>query len=120
MNLTGRPVYIKGGRRQGKKVATALIRRYWKAVVAVGCIVKGLTPCEGRITIHHCGTGAGGRKDHKKVIPLCWGHHLGSQGIDGKRMSKREWQHSYGTELVLLKRLERLLALPIREEKHEE
>ena len=111
MNITGRPVYIKGARKQGKNVVTVLIRRYWKAVAAVGCIVKGSTPCEGRITIHHCGTGAGGRKDHMKVIPLCWMHHLGPHGIDGKRMSKREWQDKYGTEIVLLKRLERYLKL---------
>ena len=75
-----------------------------------GCIVAGSTPCEGRITIHHCGTGAGGRKDHKKVIPLCWGHHQGPQGIDGKRMSKRAWQEIYGSEEKLLKRLMRRLA----------
>ena len=108
MNLTGRQVYIKGGRRQGKTAVTTLIRRYWSAVASVGCIVAGLS-CGGRITIHHCGTGAGGRKDHGKVIPLCWNHHLGPEGIDGKRMSKRAWQDKYGTELVLLKRLERLL-----------
>lgn len=112
MNLTGRSVYIKGGRSKGKNTATTLIRRYWKAVAAIGCIVTGSTPCEGRITIHHCGTGGGGRKDHRKVLPLCWGHHLGPEGIDGKRMSKRDWQDKYGTELVLLKRLERLISLP--------
>ena len=110
-NLTGRPVYTKGAGKKPRNAVTVLIRRYWKAVAAVGCIVVGSTPCEGRITIHHCGTGAGRRKDHRKVLPLCWGHHLGAQGIDGKRMSKRDWQAKYGTETALLKRLERLLKL---------
>ena len=109
MNLTGRPVTKKGEKHTHGKAPTSLDRKYWKAVADVGCIVQGLTPCEGRITIHHCGTGAGGRKDHRKVLPLCWGHHLGPHGIDGKRISKRAWQDKYGTELALLKRLERRL-----------
>lgn len=112
MNLTGRPPVQKSRARKNpakRNQPTALDRRYWKAVAAVGCIVAGLTPCDGRTTIHHCGTGAGGRKDHKRVLPLCWGHHLGPHGIDGKRLSKREWQDKYGTELVLLKRLERII-----------
>jgi hypothetical protein len=111
MNLTGRAPYLKATRRKPKRnVPTMLDRKYWALVAAVGCIVAGSSPCEGRITIHHCGTGAGGRKDHKKVIPLCWGHHQGAQGIDGKRMSKREWQDKYGSEEKLLKRLKRRLA----------
>lgn len=111
MNLTGRPVYIKGKKRFGNNQPTPLDRRYWNAVATCGCIVAGLIPCEGCITIHHCGTGAGGRKDHRKVIPLCWGHHLGPHGIDGKRISKRAWQEKYGSEEKLLKRLERWLAI---------
>lgn len=112
MNITRRPPYRKTAKRSAparRNEPTALDRRYWKAVAAVGCIVVGSTPCDGRITIHHCGTGAGGRKDHRKVLPLCWGHHLGPHGIDGKRLSKRDWQDKYGTELVLLKRLERYM-----------
>lgn len=112
MNLTRRPPYQKTEKRKApakRNQPTALDRRYWSAVAKVGCIVKGLTPCQGRITIHHCGTGAGGRKDHRQVLPLCWGHHLGPHGIDGKRLSKREWQDKYGTELKLLVRLHRML-----------
>ena len=119
MNLTGQKTHRKGIKRARNKAPTSLDRKYWKAVAAVGCIVKGLTPCEGRITIHHCGTGAGGRKDHRQVLPLCWGHHLGPHGIDGKRISKREWQNRYGDEVNLLKRLERLLTLPTKEIDHE-
>lgn len=66
----------------------------------------------GRITIHHCGTGAGGRKDHDKVLPLCHEHHQGELGIDGKRMfTKRTWQERYGSEdslMIILKQLEEI------------
>lgn len=88
------------------KAPTVAQRRRWSAIAELGCIVAGLTPCEGRLTIHHCGTGGGGRKNHDKVIGLCWGHHLGPQGIDGKRISKRQWQYEYYTETVLLEMTE--------------
>lgn len=113
MSLTSRPPVQKGKkppRSRGRaRPPTKQEKLHWARVAALGCIVQGYTPCEGRVTIHHCGTGAGGRKDHSKVIGLCWGHHLGSEGIDGKRMSKRAWQDKYGCEEKLLKRTERRL-----------
>lgn len=84
------------------KAPTKAQRKRWDKIAQLGCIVTS-SHCMGRITIHHCGTGAGGRKDHDKVIPLCVEHHLGSLGIDGQRMSKREWQRRYGSEEELLK-----------------
>lgn len=46
------------------------------------------TPAE----VHHCGTGAGGRKDHMKVVPLCPHHHRWKEAIDktGKNRSSIE------------------------------
>lgn len=45
-----------------------------------------------------------------KVIPLCLDmHHTGPEGVDGKRMSKRDWQIKYGTEIALMKRVDRKL-----------
>lgn len=106
MNLTGRPVYQKGQRLK-KRInnPTKQDRIYWEVVRSLGCIV-GPIGCYGRITIHHCGTGMGRQKDHKKIAGLCWGHHLGPQGIDGKCLSKRDWQVKYGTEEQLLMRVE--------------
>lgn len=77
-------------------------RRYWDRVIQVGCIL-----CGSPAGIHHCGTGAGGRKDHMKVLPLCWYHHQGPDGIDGREygMSKRRWQERHGTEEELMKQL---------------
>jgi hypothetical protein len=123
MNLTNQPPYQKDNkpRRSAGKArhANALEKRYWAAVRALGCIL-GLIGCRGGTTIHHCGTGAGGRKDHMKVIPLCYEHHLGAEGIDGKRMSKRDWQAKYGSEDKLLKRVQRRLESPWRDENNDD
>jgi len=82
--------------------ANAAERRMWAQIIDLGCIVGPSVHCRGRMTIHHCGTGAGGRKDHTKVICLCEGHHLGPEGIDGQRLSKRQWQEKYGSEVSLM------------------
>ena len=76
-------------------------------VARLGCMVGH--GCEGRITIHHCGTYMGGGRDHKRIIGLCWLHHLGPAGIDGKQMSKRQWEAKYGTEEQLMAKLQKLL-----------
>lgn len=109
MNLTGRPVYKKGQRLvKRSNNPTKKDREYWGEIAALGCVV-GPRGCSGRITIQHCDTGIGRRKDHKKVIPLCWGHHLGKEGIDGKQISKPAWESKHGTETILLMKLELLL-----------
>lgn len=118
MNLTNQPPHQKGNKRlsRGKaRPATKKERAQWEIIRAVGCILSsrlGGAECHGRITIHHCGTGGGGRKDHSKVIPLCHGHHQGHNGIDGKHISKRDWQARYGTEDMLLARVEERLKTP--------
>lgn len=85
-------------------------RRHWAAIIDLGCIVGPSTHCNGRLTIHHCGTGGGGRKDHRKVLCLCWGHHQGLEGIDGKQNhTKRSWQEKYGTEIGLMVKTQELL-----------
>lgn len=105
MNLTGRPVYQKGQRlKKRSNDPTKKDREYWDQIAQLGCII-GPRGCYGRITIQHCGTGIGRRKDHKKVIPLCWGHHLGREGIDGKHISKPVWESKYGTEEQLIMRV---------------
>lgn len=68
----------------------------------LGCMVCGSAP-----EIHHCHTGGGGRKDHDKVIGLCWMHHRGPQGIHF--MGRKKWQPIYGAEQELLDKLESML-----------
>lgn len=119
MNLTGQKPYQKS-KRSGSTNTAAKRRRnqptqedrdYWTKVASLGCVV-GNHECRGRVTIHHCGTGAGGRKNHRKVLPLCFEHHLGDFGINSLtgKMSRRGWETQYGSEAELLERVARLLA----------
>lgn len=73
-------------------------------VASLGCLI-----CGESATIHHCGTYMGGGRNHMRVIPLCWGHHLGPEGIDGKKMGKRVWEQKYGEEEFLLAKVNALL-----------
>lgn len=75
------------------KKPTKSQRQRWTKVAELGCLI-----CGGLATIHHLFTGAGGRKNHNRVAPLCWEHHVGLEGIDGRVMSKKQWQAKYMTE----------------------
>ncbi len=104
MNLTGRPPYQKQTKKQGTWNKPSLEqRKRWELIRALGCSVDG---CKLPASIHHCGTGAGGRKDHDKVIGLCFFHHQGNEGIHSGRTA---WQGKYGTEDYHLDRIARLL-----------
>lgn len=92
-----------------RKPPTVEEKKWMSRVAGLGCVVMG---CGVSATIHHCGTYMGGGRDHMRVIPLCWEHHLGTEGIDGKRMSKRQWEEKYSTEEELLARTEWLLKEP--------
>lgn len=76
------------------KKPTKAQRERWSRVACLGCLICG--SCSA--TIHHLFTGAGGRKNHDRVAPLCWEHHVGRDGIDGRVMSKKKWQEKYMTE----------------------
>ena len=94
------------------KPPTAAQKRRRSAILELGCIVGiifGQHHCKGRPTWHHCGTGAGGRKNHDYTICLCWEHHQGDDGIDGQRISKRAWQEKWATETILFDKTEQLL-----------
>lgn len=82
-----------------KKPATKAERDHMGRVASLGCII-----CGAPATVHHCGTYMGGGRNHMKTIPLCWRHHLGPEGIDGKQMAKRKWEELYGTEEQLMQR----------------
>lgn len=109
MNLTKQSVYQKGANSLGKP-PTAEEKHYWGKLAEMGCIINN-HECEGRTTIHHAGTGAGGRKNHKRVLPLCIEHHLGERGINSLTgaMSRREWEEAYGMESELLAKLETII-----------
>lgn len=102
MNLTGRPVYVKGQKRKARsRSPNATELNHWTKVRSLGCQARGC----GRANpeIHHCGTGGGGRKDHMKVIGLCELHHRGEQGIH--TLSRRVWEPIFGSEAEHLERV---------------
>ncbi len=80
---------------------------------ALGCIlnVMGIGHyCVPEITLHHTHVGAGGRKNHDLIVPLCWESHLGVYGIDGRyKISKIDWQEKFATEDAMLETVERML-----------
>lgn len=92
MNLTGQGIYQKGSKRTRPKLND---RSLWDEIRSLGCIICN-TP---NPHLHHILTGAGGRKDDSKVIPLCHFHHVGGQGIHF--LGRKAWQLIYGTELEL-------------------
>lgn len=81
----------------------------------LGCILRYLpiiTPCRGRTTMHHIETGAGGRKNHARQVGLCEGHHTGPEGIDGHKISKKDWQRKFYTEQKLFALAMKLIGRP--------
>lgn len=107
MNLTGRPVHVKGQSRKPRcRRPTAADRAHWEAVRALGCMAGGCGRADPEV--HHCGTGGGGRKDHSRVIGLCELHHRGRLGIH--TLSRRVWEPLYGREADHLARVARLLS----------
>jgi hypothetical protein len=100
-------------RSKKNKAPTKEQRQRWDEITQLGCPVNNWECTPRVITIHHCGTEAGGRKDHDKVIGLCFNHHLSKDyGIDGRgRYSKITWQEHYNTEQYYLDKLEKLLEL---------
>lgn len=86
---------------------TVADRKYWHQIKEFGCIIKG---CDNPPHIHHALTGAGGRKNHRKVLPLCHYHHQGDEGLH--TLSRRVWEEKYGTEEELLEQLRIRLEMP--------
>jgi len=104
VNLTGRPPYQKGAKTKKNNAPTKAQRERWSRIIKLGCIVEG---CPHKPSIHHALTGAGGRKNHDKVLPLCYDHHQGDKGIH--TLSRRVWEPIYGSEESLLARVDELL-----------
>ncbi len=94
----------KGIKTTGKSPTKAQQKR-WTNIRLLGCII-----CGGVVEIHHCGTGAGGRKDHSKTIGLCFHHHSGLWfGIHS--VGREKWQLMFGTENELLAKTNIILGL---------
>ncbi len=79
------------------KSPTAEQKRHFAKIVEHGCII-----CRSPAVVHHCFTGAGGRKNHDLVIPLCPMHHTnGGEGI-AIHPFRKAFEANFGTEQELL------------------
>jgi len=101
MNLTNRPVTPRGIKRTKGNKPTKAQRERWERIRALGCSVCGIMA-----EIHHALTGAGGRKNHDEVFPLCSYHHRGGAGIHS--IGRRAWQALFGKEQEHLEKVKDL------------
>jgi hypothetical protein len=86
------------------KQATKAQKEWMDRVRSLGCrVCRNLGLGETPASTHHCLTGAGGSRDHWKVLPLCHFHHQGEQGIH--TLGRKVWQAKYGTEEQLMQQV---------------
>ncbi len=82
---------------------TKLEKQHMDRVARIPCLVCSDWP----VAVHHAKTGAGGRKNHMLVLPLCYTHHQGREGIH--TLGRKAWQAMFGTEDEMLERVKKLL-----------
>lgn len=86
---------------------------YWDRVATLGCIACRI---DGRynpvVSIHHC-DGRTKPGAHKKVLPLCAGHHQNGTGNDKTMIAihpfKRRFENRYGTQEQLMEMRDHIL-----------
>ncbi len=82
------------------KAPTKAEKAHMARVAEMPCIVCGDEP----VSVHHALTGSGGRRNHMLVLPLCYRHHQGKDGIH--TVGRPIWQLAYGTETELLAKVQ--------------
>ena len=85
------------------KAPTAEQKRRWDKIAQLPCMVCNSWPVE----LHHALTGGGGRKNHDLMLPLCFAHHRGQQGIH--TVGRKRWVNNYGSEQSMLDKIDALL-----------
>jgi hypothetical protein len=75
---------------------------YYSNVSALNCVICGSPPA-----LHHLsGNGFPAKREHRPVIPLCYAHH---QGHDGIHTAKQTFEQRHGSQSFLLEKVEALL-----------
>tara|TARA_R110000851_G_scaffold315639_1_gene478294 strand:+ start:47 stop:340 length:294 start_codon:yes stop_codon:yes gene_type:complete len=85
-------------------------RKYWDNLAeSVGCIVcRNLGLTNNYVSIHHIdGRTKKGCHGAGSILPLCYPHHQGKEGI---HPYKRRWTDLHGTEKDLAEQISRILA----------
>lgn len=83
-------------KKQGKTIEEI---SHSNRIASLGCVICGGVACVHHIRIF------GEPRDHYKIIPLCWNHHQGPDGLH--HLGKRAWRERFGHELDMLKIIER-------------
>ena len=92
-----------------KKIASKELKRHYKNVAEIGCILTGFEPqlhhvFGGSIKDRGFSRGMGQRGVNEFwVIPLCHHYHQGSKGIH--TIGVRRWEERYGTQWDLLNKV---------------
>lgn len=81
-------------------MTTKAERAHMTKVADMPCVVCFCRPVE----VHHALKGGGGRKDNMKVLPLCFNHHRGAEGIH--TLGRKKWWSLFGHERDLLARVQ--------------
>ena len=71
-------------------------KRYKSALAEMACLI-----CEriygqhsgGDVQLHHLRTGGWGKSGYKTLIPLCFNHHTGPEGIHS--LGTRAWERRF-------------------------
>ena len=88
-----------------KKAPTKAESSHMGTVAGLGCII-----CKRPAEIHHL-PGMGMRASHFHTIPLCPEHHRnGNIGV-AVHSGRRSFERNFGTELELLKKVNKLLGV---------
>lgn len=83
-------------------------KKYWNKLCDLGCIAcrTYLGKRNDYVSIHHI-NGRTKPNCHKDVLPLCFEHHQGREGIHF--MSRKVWEQKYGKQEDLKKLCNKLL-----------
>lgn len=76
-----------------------LEQAHLQRVAEMPCVVCGNWP----VQVHHIETGMGRRKDHMRVIALCYDHHQGANGLH--TIGRKAWVQRYGREADLMAKM---------------
>jgi len=87
-------------------MATKAEKAFMNKMAEYGCVVcrwheavDDLPPSN----LHHIRDKTGMGKKDKDIIPLCWHHHQGPEGIH--HLGKETWENKYGKQRDLHRRL---------------
>ena len=66
-------------------------------LASMGCALCFKIHCPhepGEVQLHHLRSGGWGKGDYKTLIPLCFRHHLGKEGIH--HLGTKLWEREFG------------------------